>query len=491
MKQTLLIFIALLLRINTYSQTNMPIEYEEWKSSPDEYENFDIAKYYTPNIVRNQLPVYVNLNSNYARSSSDYTTLNLYNELFEHSASSKKYDLMGHVTSTFWHYVNTRKKISNLGISLILDEGYSFQKTNQSALSNTFWNQNTVISENSTGVYWSNKWYLSKLFYLNYSIYDCRMSYYFTQNKIKADSGEGKPKKNAFGFKFFSGLGMGYGRMEDVEDARQAVYIANALSKKNVLTRNLSNEELFELSQKISTVKNKRFLDSRLHLTDEISTVDSFFVNKNLLNDTGAAYFTTLYDMWQYGALYSRQSGYELSFSVHPYYTYNHTKELTDIEVINNSHQATLEAHLVFNYEKPVKLNWQHSVETGTYASFQQGKAGETDFNSLFSTKTKTFSAWASYSLSYYPNTRTQIRATAAQQIRKIKQTDYAHYTYYNYTPWINVDISYYFSPHLSIAGNFNLNYEYYYNKNNDTAGYSKLNKFNTLFNIQFIYSIF
>ena len=92
-------------------------------------------------------------------------------------------------------------------------------------------------------------------------------------------------------------LGLGFGRIEDVTDARQAIYMLEALHKNGVLSRQLSNEEVVALAQKISSEKNKRFFDSRLHKIDEISAVDSFFVASKALSKNDASYFTALYDM--------------------------------------------------------------------------------------------------------------------------------------------------------------------------------------------------
>ncbi|MCL2597949.1 MAG: hypothetical protein FWD66_09945 [Paludibacter sp.] len=498
MKKIIFTLSILLIIINAYTQDSTRTVYEEWKSSQDDYVNFDIAKYYTPNIVRNQLPFYINLNSNYSQSIGKNTWSNMDNGIVNNSYVYKNYNFIGNIASNFSHYVNTRKKISNLGIGLSLNENFSSQKNDQSFNdissyyeSNTSSEYDNVVSANHLGMYWVNKWYFSKLFYLNYQI-NGSVDYNFTQNKTKNQSQaiDANQKQKEFVFNFSPRLGVGYGRLEDVEDARQAIYIANALSKRNVLTRKLSNEELFELSQKISTVKNKRFLDSRLHLTNEISTVDSFFVEKNLLSNTGAAYFTTLYDMWQYGDLFPRKSGYEVYFLAFPYYTYDYVKNIPELQngAINNPHQAFFEADLAFYYEKPVKLNWQHSVSVGVYANFKQGKIGETDFNSIFSTYGKIFSAWTSYSLGYYPNTRTNIQASVGQQIwKQISYISRDNSTQYN--PGLNVNINYYLSPYLSVAGNFSLNYEHYFNKN--IPEYSRNNNFNTIFNVQLVYSIF
>jgi len=486
-KQILLIFCIIILPLLTNAQNEDSIKqngYEEWKSSQDEYVNFDIGKYYTPNIVRNQLPINFNLNSNYSHSNLDGSRLNFYGGTDNYSSILGSYNFTGNIVSNFSHYVNTRKKISNFGIGLSLNENYSFQKINQPLSDN-----DSVVSLNNLDESWSNKWYFSKLFYLNYNVYS-GVFYGYRQNKIKNQLAESNQKQNEYGFYVSPRLGIGYGRIEDVEDARQAVYIANALTKKNVLTRNLSNEELFDLSQQISTVKNKRFLDSRLHLIDEISKVDSFFVERNLLNDTGAAYFTTLYDMWQYGALFPRKAGYEISFLIYPNYTYDYMKYTPVLEgVIYYPHKAYFETFLAFNYEKPFKLNWQHSVEVGSIANFQQGKSGETDFKSIFSTDYKTLSAWTRYSLGYYPNTRTNIQATAEQQIaREIYKIAINNNT--TYIAGINVSINYYLSPYFCIVGSFNFNYNYFFT-NNIFAEYYRGNNYYTAFNVQFVYSIF
>ena len=111
---------------------------------------------------------------------------------------------------------------------------------------------------------------------------------------------------------------IGWGRIEDVTDARQTIYIIDALRENGVLNRDLSVQEMFEFSQLISSVKNKRFLDSRLHLIDELTTVDNYLKNKGVIADGGAAYFANLNDMWQYGALFERKSGYEVTFNANP-----------------------------------------------------------------------------------------------------------------------------------------------------------------------------
>jgi len=497
----LLLIIMVMIWQNAYSQ-NMQNEYEEWKPSQDEYTNFDISKYFTPDIVRNQLDINFDLNSNYSHSNlNSNSEIDVYSTRSIYSKSST-YNIDGSITSNFLRYVNTRRKITNFSVSLSLNGQFASQKQESdltfSDVSLASLNDNRIIedvnsvSTNSLGLIWSNQWYFSKPFFMIYSIRG-NLSYNFTQNKEKNQStkldalSESNQKQNQFVFDFSPKVGIGYGRIENVEDARQAIYIANALSKKRILTRNLSTEELFDLSQQISTVKNKRFLDSRLHLIDEITTIDSFFVKNDLLSNNGAAYFTTLYDMWQYGALFSRKSGYEISFVAFPYYTYNYLKNTPKVQDETThypQHRTFLETDLTFNYEKPVKLNWQHSVVVVSAAVFPEK---EKESNSLYS-NLKLLETSAQYSLGYYPNTRTNIQGTVGQQIRKIMYEN--DYNYTNYITRLSVNINYYISPYFRITGSYGINYQHYLNKYNDPE-YYKNNNFSTSFNIHLIYSIF
>jgi len=488
MKKTILILAVSLFVANAHSQNNTQNEYEEWKSSQEEFTSFDISKYITPDIVRNQLDINLNLHSDYSRSSDDskYSTSESSNSIFT-----------GNVASHFSHYVNTRKKISGFAVGLSFDGDYNSQKrkwsfTDDNSTTVNIDNNARSISTSSLQLDWSNRRYFSKSIFMDYNIYS-DVSYNFTQDKIEKQSEDSNQKQKVFSFHFSPQIGVGYGRIENVEDARQAVYIADALSKRKVLTRNLSNEELFELSQKISTVKNKRFLDSRLHLIDEITSVDSFFVKNNLLADNGAAYFTTLYDMWQYGALFSRKSGYEISFMARPYSVYRNEKNSPIMrDHIYNSNQYIIS--LEFNYEKPFKLNWQHSIAAGGYGgiySFHH-RNEQTDNNYTNNTDSKTFSAFANYSLGYYPNTRTNIRVMAGQRISK-SIYDYDNERHHNITSYyctLGASLNYYFSPNFRVAGDCMLRYRPFRYRG-DEGYYSNSNYFSTLFNIQLIYSIF
>jgi len=481
MKKIILVLTISLFAVSAYAQNSMQKEYDEWKPSQDEYANFDIGKYTTPDIVRNQLDMNFDFRSFY--TSTDYSS----------SDRDVKYEgstIYGNISASFSRYVNTRKKISSLAGNLSFGEDYNSRNEKQTLTNNstTIDNASRSLQQNAFNLIWSNKWYFSKLIYMDYGIRS-NVSYHFTQNKTKNQSEDDNVKQKDFSYNLSPQLGIGYGRIENVHDARQAVYIANALAKKMVLTRNLSDDELFELSRIASTVKNKRFLDSRLHLIEEITTLDSFFVDNNLLEDDGAAYFTTLNDMWQYGDLFSRRSGYEISFGVRPDYSHQNVKFTPVVrDYIFNTNQHSI--GLNFSYEKPFKLNWQHSLFTevlgGVFSYSQRYKQTDNDYDN--NNKGKRISAFAYYSLGYYPNTRTNIRVGTSQQISRETHDHEGNIMIFHSA--LNASLYYYFSPNLRLTGDFSLGYSPRRNKGIE-GYYHNSNDFSSSFFIQLSYYIF
>ena len=480
MKRFFLFLAVSIFTVNAYTQNSTQNSYQEWKPSQDEYKDFDIGKYKTPDIVRNQMDITFDFNSYHSNSESTYTNWDSRNE------SSI---INGNISAIFSHYVNTRKKISNFASYLSIEE--NSRKDKQTYTYNQLPNIDRTSSfsqQNSLTLVWLEKRYFSNLFFINYSI-NGNISYNFNRNKTENVLEDTDQKQKKFFFHISPQAGTGYGRIENVRDARHTVYIANALTKNGVLTRRLSDEEMMEMSQIISTVKNKRFLDSRQHFIEEITSLDTFFADHDLLADNGAAYFTTLYDMWQYGDLFSRRSGYEISFAIHPSFSHQKVKYTPIIqEMIYQSNQYLMS--LSFDYEKPFQLKWQHSLSTevfgGIYSSSTEEK--QNNFKNTETDKNNMFSALAYYALGYYPNTRTNIQITTSQQMLKYINEDDTNSTIFQ--SMLGANLFYYFSPNLRLSCDFDLVYSPRRYRGNENY-YSDRNYFSSLFNIQMTYLIF
>ena len=109
MKKIILVLVASLLAVSTYSQNSTQNEYKEWKSSQSEYADFDIGKYFTPDIVRNQLDINFDFRSDNSRYDYSYPGM-------DRKVESSNF--AGNISSFFSHYVNTRNPYRHFFVRL-------------------------------------------------------------------------------------------------------------------------------------------------------------------------------------------------------------------------------------------------------------------------------------------------------------------------------------------------------------------------------------
>lgn len=422
-----------------------------------EYTSYDISKYYTPDIKRNKLDLEFGTNGRY--NNDEFSSL-------------KSSNIVGNLKADLNHYTHTRKRFSEFGVKINTD-AYSNKNSSEN------YDSKNSSFEPVINLFTTNRFYNpSNMYFLiggggefAFSRNVRKQEHFETNEKTEEIAKRQDITARAF-------IGGGKGRLESVEDARQAIYILENLSKRGVLSRRLTDEEIFTLSQLISSVKNKRFFDSRLHLIDEITRVDSFFVNNGLLTKSDAPYFTTLYDYWQNGALFERLSGTRFE----SYLSANHRRVKNDIDRPHNislSQSQTNDENRVFwsnsiFYEKPINLYWQNSVS----ALLHMGYLWQNEDNSILGiTGRKRENAFStlvgSYAWAYYPNSRTRFSAWANQTVflSKTIRTDNEQDSRYDKgakflssTTSINGKLSYYISPQLRLSAHISTEIGYYKN---------------------------
>jgi hypothetical protein len=470
-------------------------------SIAQEYKNFDLSKYYTPDIVRNQLDL---SGSSAGVFNSSSGTSNSFYQLDQ----SQDNNINGNLNAAFINYKSTRKLIRTINANMSLSGAIS----NSNELT-TRANRQDGGFYNIAGIGTSYQLFNPTNKFLSFGGdigYGYRSgSGYQTDSLKKAD----RYSNNRLNAGLNAYIGVGIGRIENVTDAQQAAYLIEAFTKNNVLDRDLSTNEIFSLSQEISRVKNKRFLDARLHLMDEVSHVDSFFVANNLIKKSDANYFTTLYDIWMYGDKFERKAGQSIELRFAPSARIDNSYNKSTYEISNNTDSEKKEYHLnaayylslIYNYEKPLSQKWQHSVNASL-----EGRQSNVDntYKSLLpqyddgksATSYKYAQANASYKIGFYPNTRTNLYAQISQHIG---YDFYASsisngYTQVDKTKSLsgstNLDLGtyYYFSPQLRLTANVQLSnahgiYDIY-----DITGRSlTYNTFNSNFSVGVNYSFF
>lgn len=390
----------------------------------NDYNGFNLKDYYTPDIVRNALE----LNANLSGQSANSTNKTNFNTSENHNVQFSINDL----DVNFSSLKNTRKVISTIGFGF--SPTLDYQK---------YSSQDTLFTlGHSESAYWNNRLYYNS-------------KYFITYNASLGLSG-GYHNNYADGLKkdmllnFTPSIGWGIGRIENVTDARQAIYILEDFKKNGILSRDLTKDELFEFAQLISTVKNKRFLDSRLHRIDEITTIDKYLKKKDVLRDNDATYFTSLYDMWGYGAMFTRNSGSMLSFNVAPlvryFWSYDKTPASQPVYETKNISYGAI-AGVGYYFSKPVKLNWQHDASANLNVDFE--KYNDLIDNHLFTSYMPSLDL--KYKLGYYPSTRTNIYAQAGWNILYQKYKGDTGYTSYNRLA-LGGGMNYYVSQNLRLS---------------------------------------
>ncbi len=364
---------------------------------------------------------------------------------------------------SFSNQLNTRKKISSFQTEINIGFGYS-----------KFTDKNFAF-RNYDYVRWLNQLYYSGKHFL---IYNAIANYSGNYSKITKTQIPDISTYKSSEFNFSPEVGLGIGRIERVEDARQAFYILEEFKKNNVLKREMNKEEIFEFAQLISKVKNKRFLDSRLHRIDEITTLDNYLKSNGILSNEDALYFTSLYDMWDYGALYNRSSGWEIALKVSPNY-YSKEYNETNFDTLTKAYGVNSSVSL--NYSKPAKLNWQHDISVNTHFGIYNFTQGENDMKLYYLPGSE-----ISYKLNYYPTTRTNLYAETGYKLNYQQSKDE---TTKNFSQlfFLSTGVNYYISQNVRMSGYAGFNTrmnkvnDFFYGENNSTL----------FFNFSLIYMIF
>lgn len=393
-----------------------------------EYGNDLLKNYFLPDITRKSLDFELNSDGKYNK----YAT--------KEYGDSETMDLNGQFESVFNHYQNTRKFIGTQKVYLNLT-GDLDKKSNESK---------TSMFRIYLGYENSSKFYFNKL---------------FIETGGKALLSNIKRNQPDYGSRTTSIEGsipilVGTGRIENVTDMRQAIYIVSSLSKQGILKQHISNEKMMEFAQVISTVKNKRFLDYRKHLKREIATVNSYLVDNGYITDLSSDYFTTLYDYWLYGGLFERKSGLEFKGGLQPHGYYDFNRHTYDSKSTN----IGLNALLNIEYENPLNLYWQNSASLNLTGGISKYKS-KYDDDKEDEQKQKSWALGGSYFWGYYPSSRTNINIGIIEEYSwaRIKQDDYDTFYRKTLSSMLRLNFYYYISPQVRLKAEGNIRHENYF----------------------------
>jgi len=448
-------------------------------------ENFDLSTYKLPDIKRHQLDLNAGLDGGnsyyeyYRRLGNDYT--------------EKLNGINGDFGVGYRFYKNSESYQGNQYVGIGLNADFKDEKDENGFVGEQFYFRNNFQISSVNRFYIRNKFFLES-------------DLYFGQSYSKRNSSDELDKTEDV-FKNIHlnvQLGIGYGRVEEVQDAWLATYILKGLQKNGKLIRTPTEEEILEFSTLISQLKNERFFDARLQKIKEIEEVDKFLQSRNLIDQADARYFTIVNDNWDHAATQIRRAGNRLSFLINPsilssdgFYEIDDYSTITTRENIRTEYKV--QAQLTYVNEKPVNLYWQQSFSVLLSGNYMQGLYNYSidGFNEKSEVKSPQINSRINYSLRYYPNTRTILIIGANINFINYYGTEEYENTkndinYLDIIPKINFGLNYYISPQLLFVAN----YAAYYNYSESNLSYYDNdffvgNRFNQSINIGFKYQIF
>jgi hypothetical protein len=259
---------------------------------------------------------------------------------------------------------------------------------------------------------------------------------------------------------------LGKGRVERVEDLRQLMYILDDLKNAGKLTRDAGWEETILIAQQLSAVKNRRFLDARLRLREELQLVDSILHASNLLTQSDAHTGAIINDFWSMAPNPLREAGSRFSIGIKPNYLKDKSYNAIMHALIGNGPITYSQRFVGKNYEikalnaivnmryenyKPLNLYWQQDFTLNTDLDMLKDRTTPYRRNNWVMLLTLN----GEYRMNYYPNSRTTIGGYGKAVYQKGRglepfgaENATADYQYLGLESGLSS--TYYFSPHLS-----------------------------------------
>jgi hypothetical protein len=284
-------------------------------------------------------------------------------------------------------------------------------------------------------------------------------------------------------------LGHGHGRLENIEDAVEALYILNELKEKGITTKTVSEEDIRQFADCITKIKQERFFDERLYRQKSMTGLVNKLLELGLIDKESISTFNTIADYHYFAGFYPRYSGNVLKYGAEPFVNYTFgSNEPNDYQ--ERAFTKGVALNVLYNSETPVSLKWQKSLTLSAKYSIQDEKSkykgGGNDWTNRDNEPTQTYNAYASYAVNYSPNTRTSMGAGAYGSFHHSDLDKYSN---------LNVGLSGHVKYYISERLKFNINLQlYYYDSNSNTSGEmanSNTNGITSNLNAGFTYSLF
>ncbi len=174
--------------------------------------------------------------------------------------------------------------------------------------------------------------------------------------------------------------GVGTGRLENITDMQNALWLNKALEISNSLARVLNTAELDELGRTITKANNTRVLDSRKRTQFILATVDNYLQKQGLVAKTDINYFSNLNDILFFAFNTPRLSGTETFIRFSPSLSNNKNDTRQNNNIDKSQSRSDVKSLLLSTgFRRFVPHNLKHQNNYGASVKLSQTNADFVD----------------------------------------------------------------------------------------------------------------
>lgn len=259
------------------------------------------------------------------------------------------------------------------------------------------------------------KWFSKKIF----TELGTDASLYYYTGKDDASNYLNPSKYRRADYSIAVNTGIGTGRLENITDMQNTLWLYKELAAEKTLSRSLTAEEQNDLGRAITKGNNTRVLDGRKRNKFILKTVDNYLQQKGLISKNDINYFSSLNDILFFAFNSPRFSGTEKYIRFTPgigRYSTNQSQPNDNTKFEHRFNNKSLVLSTGINKYTPQNLIHQNNYGASFKLSCYNFDITDREFTSgAITTNTKANSnlKQAAVNLFYehaiYPNTRTSI----------------------------------------------------------------------------------
>ena len=350
----------------------------------------------------------------------------LYNEGYVNSKDHEdRTNNVANISANYFARKYNRKSILNISLFTEFDyDIYSFNSSDslQYDFDTPEFNFNFNISAEL-------RQYLYKDWFYNINA-NCYAHNYYTDSDSKSADYNLTSNSKRYRYSEYAMIGIGYGRVEDVSQACQAVEILSELEQAGLLARAVKSGDVESLANRLVQLTTLRLFDSRLDNMEKVRQINSELFEQGLLSEANIESLLIIMDLYDLGSVFTRRSGWDIypEFGIDNIDGYGDgNTEKVYVDTIysdytrdneDNYGLRTYQPGLCFNYYQVLSSNWQLEA-SGSYGYFWSEydneeleiRRSETSPDSTWEKREydkEGYNLGLDLELSWYPNTRTE-----------------------------------------------------------------------------------